>query len=147
VIVAQGGFVGGWALYAKGGHLKYCYNFYGVDRFHVEATEPLSPGTHLVRMEFAYDGGGVAKGGAVQLFVDNRQVGEGRVERTQPLPFASDEPFEIGRDEGSPVTPDYTVHEFSGEVKWVEIEIPPDASDNDSEISADERLQAALTVE
>ena len=147
VIVAQGGFVGGWALYAKHGQLKYCYNFYGIDRFHVEGRDPLTHGTHQIRMEFAYDGGGVAKGGAVHLFLDDRQVGEGRVERTQPLPFASDEPFEIGRDEGSPVTPDYSVHEFSGEVNWVEIEIPQGAPDNDAEISPEERLQAALTVE
>jgi hypothetical protein len=28
-------------------------------------TEPLSPGKHQVRAEFAYDGGGLAKGGGV----------------------------------------------------------------------------------
>jgi hypothetical protein len=26
VIVALGGIIGGWSLYAKGGKLKYCYN-------------------------------------------------------------------------------------------------------------------------
>ena len=26
VIIAQGGNIGGWSLYAKGGKLKYCYN-------------------------------------------------------------------------------------------------------------------------
>ena len=116
VIVAQGGLVGGWAMYAKNGRPVYCYNFYGVDLFYVEGTEPLPEGRHQVRMSFEYDGGGVAKGGTVRLFVDDRQVGEGRVERTQPLPFASDEPFEIARDLGSPVTPDYSAREFNGEV-------------------------------
>ena len=58
------------------------------------------------------------------LFIDDRRVGEGRVERTQPLPFASDEPLEIGTDTGSPVTRDYSVHRFTGDVHWVDIEIP-----------------------
>ena len=124
VIVAQGGFPGGWSLYAKEGRLKYCYNFYGIDLFHVESAEPIAAGKHLVRMDFDYDGGGVAKGGSVRLSVDDRPVGQGRVGRTQPLPFASDEPLEIGRDSGSRVTDDYTVHEFTGQVNWVEIEIP-----------------------
>lgn len=147
VIVAQGGFPGGWAIYAKNGKLTYCYNFYGVDRYYVEGTERLPEGTHQVRMEFEYDGGGVAKGGIVRLFTDDRQVGEGRVERTQPLPFASDEPLQIGRDDGSPVTSDYTSQEFTGDVRWVEITIPRGGQDNDTEITPEERLRAALIVE
>jgi len=147
VIVAQGGFPGGWAMYAKDGHLAYSYNFYGVDHFEVHAAEALPEGVHQILMAFDYDGGGVAKGGTVRLFVDQRQIGEGRVERTQPLPFASDEPFEIGRDLGSPVTPDYTSRAFNGEVAWVEIDIPEGSPDNDDEIPADDRLQAALTKE
>ena len=54
-------------------------------------------------------------------------MGEGRVERTQPLPFASDEPVEIGTDTGSPVMRDYSVHHFTASVHWVDIEIPEDA--------------------
>ena len=33
VIIAQGGNIGGWSLYAKNGKLKYCYNFCGVHRY------------------------------------------------------------------------------------------------------------------
>lgn len=147
VIAAQGGVVGGWALYAKGGRPTYCYNFYGIDLFHVEGTIEIGEGRHLVRMQFDYDGDGVAKGGTVRLFVDDKPAGEGRVGRTQPLPFASDEPFDVGRDLGSAVTPDYGTNEFTGDVNWVEIEIPSEGPDNDDEISDDERMQAALTVE
>ena len=135
MIVAQGGLPGGWSIYVKEGRPKYCYNFYGVDLFHVEGTERLPRGTHRVRMDFEYDGGGPAKGGTVTLFIDDRPVGEGRVERTQPLPFASDEPLEIGTDSGSAVTRDYSVHRFTGSVHWVDIEIPDDARDSDHEIS------------
>lgn len=147
VIVAQGGFPGGWSIYAKEGRLKYCYNFYGIDSFHVETAGPMPAGKHLVRMDFDYDGGGVAGGGSVRLSIDDRRVGGGRVGRTQPLPFASDEPLEIGSDNGSHVTGDYTVHEFTGEVNWVEIEIPIGAMDDDSEISFEQRLRAALVKE
>lgn len=147
VIVAQGGLPGGWSLYSKEGHLKYCYNFYGIDLFHIGTPEPIPPGKHIVGMNFEYDGGGVAKGGSVRLFVDNRIVGEGRVGRTQPLPFASDEPLEIGSDNGSRVTNDYTVQKFNGEVNWVEIEIPTGAKDDDAEITDEQRMRAALITE
>ena len=147
VVAAQGGRVGGWALYAREGRPAYAYNFYGVDRFHVRGTERIPEGSHELRMVFDYDGGGPAKGGTVRLFIDDRQVGEGRVERTQPLPFASDEPFEIGRDEGSPVTPDYVRSAFTGEVNWVELRIPEGAPDHDAEVSPEERLQSAMTTE
>ncbi len=147
VIVAQGGFPGGWSLYAKEGRLKYCYNFYGIDLYHIDTAEPMPEGKHLVRMDFEYHGGGVAKGGNVSLYVDNRIAGGGQVGRTQPLPFASDEPLEIGCDNGSPVTTDYTIQEFSGKVNWVEIEIPSDATDNDGQITHEQRLRSILITE
>ncbi len=147
VIAAQGGLVGGWSIYVKAGRPRYAYNFYGLEIYEVEGTERLSDGIHRVRMDFDYDGDGVGRGGTARLFIDDRQVGEGRVERTQPLPFASDEPFEIGRDLGSPVSPNYSAHEFTGEVRWVEIELPEGAPDDDHEISARERLEVALAKE
>jgi arylsulfatase A-like enzyme len=147
VIVAQGGLVGGWALYAKRGRLTYCYNFYGLDLFYTEASEPIPQGRHRVAMSFEYDGGGTAKGGTVRLYVDDREVGQGRVERTQPLPFASDEPFEIGSDYGSRVTADYERHRFNGDVRWVEIQIPDGAADHDRDVAGERRVEAALTKE
>lgn len=147
VIAAQGGFVGGWALYARGGRLRYCYNFYGVDLYHVEGATDIPTGRHLVRAQFDYDGGGIAKGADVRLFVDDELAGEGRVERTQPLPFASDEPFEIGRDLGSHVTSDYSTNVFNGDVNWVELEIPAEGPDDDAQVSSEDRLSAALKVE
>src|SRR4029453_15553347 len=44
VIVALGGIIGGWSLYAKDGKPKYCYNFYGVHRYTVEGTSTIPPG-------------------------------------------------------------------------------------------------------
>ena len=88
VIIAQGGAFGGWSLYVKGGKPKYCYNFFGLQLFTVEGDSEIPAGEHQVRMEFAYDGGGLAKGGTVTLYIDGKQVGEGRVEATVPMVFS-----------------------------------------------------------
>jgi arylsulfatase len=65
VIISQGANIGGWSLYAKSGKLKYCYNWSGLKHFYVEASTPIPAGEHQVRMEFAYAGGGLGKGGKV----------------------------------------------------------------------------------
>ena len=96
VIIAVGGIIGGWSLYAKDGKLKYHYNFYGLNRYTVEGTSKIPPGTHQVRMEFEYDGGGLAKGGTVTLYVDGKKVGEGRVDQTEPMVFSADETCDVG---------------------------------------------------
>ena len=144
VIIAQGGSVNGWSLYAKGGKLKYCYNFFGVDVSFVEATQPIPAGNHQVRMEFKYDGGGTAKGGGVTLYVDGKSVGQGRIERTVPMAFSADETCDVGKETGSPVSPDYgpTGNEFSGEVNWVQIDLEKD--DHDHMVSPEERFKVAM---
>ena len=144
VIIAQGGSVNGWSLYAKDGKLKYCYNFFGVDVSFVEATQPIPAGNHQVRMEFKYDGGGTAKGGGVTLYVDGKSVGQGRIERTVPMAFSADETCDVGKETGSPVSPDYgpTGNEFSGEVNWVQIDLEKD--DHDHMVSPEERFKVAM---
>jgi arylsulfatase len=144
VIIAQGGSVNGWSLYAKGGKLKYCYNFFGIEVTFVESTQPIPAGHHQVRMEFKYDGGGVAKGGVVTLYVDGQAVGQGRIEKTVPMAFSADETCDVGKEAGSPVSPDYgpSGNEFSGEVNWVQIDL--DKDDHDHMISAEERYKVAM---
>jgi arylsulfatase len=144
VIVAQGGAFGGWSLYAKDGKPKYCYNYLGLERFHVEGDTPIPVGEHQVRMEFAYDGGGLGKGGMVTLYLDGEKVGEGRVEKTIPLIFSADETCDVGSESGSPVSEDYGTrgNEFTGEVKWVQIDIG--VEDHDHLVSPEERLKLAM---
>jgi arylsulfatase len=144
VIVAQGGAFGGWALYAKEGKLKYTYNFFGVKLFPIESGTPLPPGKHQVRMEFAYDGGGLAKGGQVTLYVDGQPVGAGPVGATQPLIFSADETLDIGNETGSTVTPDYTAEtsKFNGVINWVQLDAGMD--DHDHLITPEERLNLAM---
>jgi len=147
VIVAVGGSIGGWSLYAKDGKPKYCYNFYGLQQYSVEGKDKLPAGTHQVRMEFAYDGGGIAKGGGVTLYVDGKAVGSGRVEQTEPLVFSADETCDIGFETGSPVTTDYKTRKFTGDVNWVEIDVDKDAENSDHFIEPEERLVVAMALQ
>ena len=146
VILAQGGAFGGWSLYAKGGRPRYCYNLLGLQRFKIEADAAIPPGTHQVRMEFAYDGGGLGKGGTATLYLDGDQVGEGRVEATVPLIFSADETADVGRDTASPVSDDYEGESsvFTGTVNWVQIDLGEDADDDDHLITPEERLRVAM---
>ena len=144
VIIVQGGRFGGWSLYAKGGKAKFVYNVLGLQEFATEADEPIPDGTHQVRVEFAYDGGGLAKGGNVTLYCDGNAVGTGRVEVTQPMVFSADETTDIGYESGTTVTPDYTTQSsrFTGKINWVQIDLGED--DHDHFIDPEERFRIAM---
>jgi len=146
VIIAQGGAFAGWSLYAKDGKPRYCYNLLGLQRFTIEGTAPIPSGTHQVRMEFGYDGGGLGQGGTVALYLDGTSVGEGRVDATVPLVFSADETADIGRDSASPVSEDYAGETsiFTDRVNWVQIDLGEDAEDADHLISPEERLRVAM---
>jgi arylsulfatase len=102
-LIAQGGRFGGWSLYVKDGIPGYHYNFLGLKQFAVVSTEKLPTGKSTVRFEFAYDGGGLGKGGTGTLFINDQKVGEGRIERTQPMIFSADETADVGIDLATPV--------------------------------------------
>ena len=144
VIIAQGGNTNGWSLYAKDGKLKHCYNFLGVNLYFAEGKQPLPAGKHQLRAEFKYDGGGVGKGGTVSLFVDGKKDGEGRIDRTVPMIFSGDETCDLGKEGGSPVSPDYgpSGNEFSGKINWVQIDLEKD--DQDHLIAPEERFRIAM---
>lgn len=144
VIACQGANIGGWSLYAKGGKLKYCYNVAGVKHFFVESTSPLPAGAHQVRMEFAYAGGGLGKGGKVTLFVDGKSVGEGPIEMTQAMIFSADDGCDVGEDSGAAVSPDYgpVGNAFNGEIKGVQLSIADDP--NNHTVNPEDAINAAL---
>ena len=116
----------------------------GIHEFATVATEPIPEGKHQVRMEFAYDGGGLGKGGNVTLYYDGRSVGSGRVPMTQPMVFSMDETTDIGHDSGTPVSaglqrPREQVHRQDplGPARR-------GVDDNDLFISPEERLRIAM---
>jgi hypothetical protein len=149
VIIAVGGIIGGWSLYAKDGKPRYHYNFFDLDRYTVEGASKIPPGTHQVRMEFKYDGGGLAKGGTVTLYLDGKKVGEGRVDQTEPFVFSADETCDVGFQAGTPSSTDYGPrgNGFSGEVNWVEIDLGKDAVNLDHLITPEQRLHIAMALQ
>jgi arylsulfatase A-like enzyme len=147
VVISQGGAFAGWSLYLHEGKPKYCHNLAGLQRFYVEADTAMPAGEHQLRMEFAYDGGGLAKGGLVTFYVDGDKVGEGRVEATVPMLYSADETCDIGFYAGTSVSEDYTSADgnFNGKVKWVQLDAA--LADQDHLISPEERFRVAMAVQ
>jgi len=99
-------------------------------------------------MEFAYDGGGLAKGGLVTLYVDDGKVGEGRIQATVPMIYSGDETCDLGGDTGMPVSDDHASAggQFTGKIKWVQLDAGTDDNDHPitpGEITPGERLRVA----
>lgn len=146
VIVSQGANIGGWSLYARNGKLKYCYNFGGFRHFFVESAQALPAGRHQVRMEFAYAGGGLGKGGKATLYVDGAKVGEGEIGATLAFVFSADDGADVGEDSGAPVSPDYgpVGNAFNGEVRGVQLSIADDPNNSDHLVKPEDAIRAAL---
>lgn len=125
IIVTQGGLFGGWGLYLNQGKPVFHYNFVDVAHFDVAAKDSLTPGKHMIEMQFAYDGGGIGRGGVATVSVDGSPVAKGRVERTIPIRITLDETLDIGEDCGTPVNLTYDVpFRFEGDIEGVTIELP-----------------------
>jgi arylsulfatase A-like enzyme len=127
VILNQGGFSGGWTVYLKDGRLTFGYNLASLAHTYLQAPDPVPTGRHQLRMESAYDGGGLGKGATITLYVDGNQVAQGHLDATIMIAFSADETTDVGRDTGSPVVPDYPAgFSFTGTVNWVLIETGDD---------------------
>jgi arylsulfatase A-like enzyme len=126
VLVAAGGIVAGYALYVRDGKPTYEYNWFSQQRYKVTSSEKLSAGPATIRVDFKYDGGGVGKGGVVTLFLNDKKVGEGRVERTVLGRYSADETFDVGMDTGSPVSDSYaSPNPYAGKLQKVQIHLEP----------------------
>jgi len=126
VILAQAGRFGGWSLYMKTGKPVYTYNWLGLKRYTIAASQPVPGGKATVRFEFAYDGGGAGKGGTGTLFVNGKRVAQGRIEQTQGFAFSADEGADVGEDGETPVVEDYGIpapYKFTGKIDKVTIDL------------------------
>jgi len=83
-------------------------------------------GKAAIRFEFAYDGGGLGKGGMGTLFVNGKQVARGRIERTQAMAFSGDEGVDVGQDGETPVVETYGIqapYQFTGSIAKVTVDV------------------------
>jgi arylsulfatase len=131
VLATMGGRFGGWALLVTEGRPMFAYAFsnQAKDKFKVASSDKLTPGKHVLRVDFKYDGGGAGKGGVATLLVDGKQVAQGRVRDTMPVRFSLDETFDVGEDTGTPVIEDYAdkmPFKFNGKLNKLTIELKQD---------------------
>ena len=84
----------------------------------------LDAGKATIRFAFAYDGG-MGKGGLGTLYVNDRKVAEGRIERTQQGIFSADETADVGVDDATPVTEAYKAWDnaFTGRILKVTVDV------------------------
>jgi hypothetical protein len=121
VVTCSGATAAGWSLYVKGGKPVFRYTFFDIADVTINGTEAIPEGKVTLKAEFTPDGekGG---GGTLKLFVNDKPAGEGKLKRTS---FRHGlEPFEVGRDSMTPVSPDYkTPFEFTGKIEKVTFEL------------------------
>ena len=122
MLVTLGGETGGYAMYVLEGKPTFVYNWLGVESYPISSAEPLPQGECTIEFDFAYDGGGVGKGGTGTLTVNGKTVAEGRIDKTVPVYFSTDDTFDVGEDWGTPMSDDYEPpFAFTGKIKKVTV--------------------------
>jgi len=109
VIATIGGRFGGWALLLQESKPLFAYALSNQPnhKFKIQAAQALSPGNHVLRVVFKYDGGGIGKGATATLLVDEKPAGEVKIPQTIAVRFSLDETFDVGEDTGTPVLEEY----------------------------------------
>ncbi|MBI1322334.1 sulfatase-like hydrolase/transferase [bacterium] len=121
VIACAGAFSAGWSLYVKGGKPTFRYTCFEIADVTITGSEPLPAGKVTLSTQFTPDGNREGSG-TLKIIVNGKPAAEGRLKRTV---FRHGlEPFEIGRDSITPVSPDYsTPFEFQGKIDKVTFEL------------------------
>lgn len=131
VIACMGGETAGYTFYILDGRLCYEYNFFGRDDALTQADQPITPGRHIVRMEYEqapFRPFVDTTGGSVKLFIDDQQVAEGKTNKMVFARYTLTETLDIGKDLGSTVSrryADQAPFKFPGVIHYVDYELSP----------------------
>jgi arylsulfatase len=129
VIVANADFTGGYSLWVDDkGLLHHAYSLLGVEVYRQVSTEPIPSGDVTVKMLFESDAPKPGSGGKVTLWANDKQIGEGRLDKTVPIAFTSYAGMDMGRDNGGVVDLTYeekAPYAFTGQVKKVVFDLKP----------------------
>ncbi len=109
VLFAHGSRFGGHSLFIKDHKLTYVYNFLGIAPEQELASDGLTPGRHVLGVEFAKESMGEHQEshGTARLYIDDEVVAEGPL-RTESGHFSlCGEGMCVGYDSGDPVTSQY----------------------------------------
>jgi arylsulfatase len=153
VLATIGGRHGGWALLMQDGKPEFVYAFSNQPehKYRIMSDQPLPIGDHVVRLAFKYDGGGHGKGATGTLFVDGKQVAEGRIPHTVGVRFSLDETFDVGEDIGTPVVEDYVdkmPFAFTGTLKKLLVVLEPEKlTDEERRRLLSEEARASMSIQ
>lgn len=124
MIVTQGGLEGGYGIYLRDGKVNFVYNFLGTARFPITTNTSLAKGKHTLVIDFAYDGGGMGKGGTISITDNGTKIGGGRLDKTIPAQMSLGEGLDVGTDVGSPVDFTYKLpFAFTGKIEKVTVDL------------------------
>ena len=90
---------------------------------------------------------GIGKAATGTLFVDEKQVAQGRIPQTAISRFSLDETFDVGADTGTPVAEDYASKmpfTFTGGLKRFVVVLEPDKLTEDERKRLHEELAKAM---
>src|SRR4030095_550927 len=100
VLLSLGGRFGGFSFYVQKNRLNYSYNRVGLEPYQVTSTEAAPAGTARLRVEFTTAG---PNSGSAALFINDKRVGEGKIDRLVPITFGLSEGLTAGRAPPAPV--------------------------------------------
>lgn len=147
VLIAHGSSFGGYSFFVnKDKKLQFSHNYLGLEEYKIIAKDALPEGKSTLRFDFQVTAPpdfkkGTGAPGAGKLFIDNKLVGSGKIERTCPLAYGlSGDGLSCGRDTLTPVSADYgkaIEYPFTGTIRRVIVDVaapgqpPPKAPDRD----------------
>jgi len=103
MLVTAGGRTAGYGLFIKNRRLTYVYNFIGIERTMLTATEEVPAGKSELSMKFTKTGNFE---GDAELFINGKSVGKTHIDKTVPITYSIEETFDVGEDTGSPIIED-----------------------------------------
>jgi arylsulfatase A-like enzyme len=105
VLLAMGTGLGGWSFQARGGCLRYVYNYVGKDRYVITSDVRVPTGPH--ELSFVFETAGDFRGTG-RLLVDGEIVGEGEIPSVTPARYSiTGGGITCGFEQGPPVGDDY----------------------------------------
>lgn len=110
VIVACGGFTGGYTLFIKDNKAHYAYNYYNGLYYSLESPS-LGKGKVHIKFNFVETGGAIEglPGGKGELYINGKKVDEVDMPEMHISSFSLSETFDVGIDAGTPVSSKYRV--------------------------------------
>jgi arylsulfatase len=103
------------------------YNYFGLERTNIGSAKAVSPGKHVIKYEFVFEGTKPGSGGKCLLYIDDQKVSEGEIPKTQPFLFSADEGVDVGMDGETAVSNDYKQgdNKFTGKIHKITIDTSP----------------------